>query len=95
MIDLAVAANFARELTEEQFAPSQEHFSPREKRGASRRRSGHVPQAPGRETLRAQLPARADRPETTTRAPSGTRPDRSRLATAPIVRVLSRLVQVR
>lgn len=101
MVDLAIAANFVRELTEEQFTPAPR--TPRRAQATGRegwRRQaangdGWRPQATGRKAQPAPAGRRAD---PSAREPSGGVPvtgtDGRRHAAAPITRVLSRLAHL-
>jgi hypothetical protein len=96
VVDLAIAANFARELTEEQFAEPRR--APRRDPtarapGASDRAasaSGPAARAPSGRVTGASGPAA---PARTRRAAAAG--DTGRFVARPIARVLSRLAQVR
>jgi hypothetical protein len=83
MVDLAIASNFARDLTREQFEQS--------------RRTQRRAQARGRKTETTQRGARrpARKHDASPAALFATRDDRRRLTAKPIMRVLTRLVQAR
>jgi hypothetical protein len=83
MVDLVIAANFARELTDEQFAPS---CAPRRAQQTHARTSG---------ATRLDAQAKNSANTASPRGTSGTTSGRGRLAATPLGRVVSRLVQVR
>jgi hypothetical protein len=91
MVDLAIAATFVRELTEEQFTPARRTL----RRTQATGREDWRRQAAGRKAQPAPIERRADSSarETSSGAPvTGT--DRRRSAATPITRVLSRLAQL-
>jgi hypothetical protein len=82
VVDLAIASNFARELTQEQFSHS--------------RRTPRRSPSSGRTTATAHVGRLVPREhDASTTAHSASREGRRRLPTTPIARVLSRLVQAR
>jgi hypothetical protein len=101
MVDLAIAANFVRELTEEQFTPAPRTPRRAQATGRESRRlqaangDGWRPQATGRKAQPAPAERRADPGAhgTSSEAPV-TATDRRRRAATPITRVLSRLAHL-